>query len=102
MNPMNVIFDNQISYMPGYGNNPVPYNMGFPIPGIPMVGNPPSWGNQPPYYTSMFTDYFYYWKLKQDCSAASVIYNNTDLSNFYFAVKQSITFDGNLSNITIP
>jgi hypothetical protein len=52
----------------------------------------------------MFTDYFYYWKLKHDpgpgCTAVSVIHNNTDLSNFYFAVKQSITFDGTINLTT--
>lgn len=48
----------------------------------------------PQYYN---VDYFRYYTLNKDCSSNVVLLNNTDVSNFVYSTKSSITF-GNGSN----
>jgi hypothetical protein len=90
---MYAIFGNGVDYPPGTGNSPL---TGHQL----LNATPPSYG-APNYYTSMFVDYFYYWKLKKDCSTPAVIHDDAELSNFQFAVKQSITFLPT-TTVTIP
>lgn len=94
--PMYVVFNNQTDYMPGFAGGPAD-GSNF---GIPMPNNPPSWGDD---NTAMKVDYFYYWKLKLDCSKNEIIYSTSDLNTFYYAVKKTILFNGVISTaLTAP
>lgn len=47
----------------------------------------------------MKVDYFHYYQLKKDCNTDAIINNNTDLSNFVFAIKRNITIGNGSTTI---
>lgn len=67
---------------------------------IQIQDSDPSFDQQMTFPQNMKIDYLRYWTLKKNCQDAVTIDNNTDLINFSYSVKSSITFTSN--SITIP
>lgn len=49
----------------------------------------------------MKVDYFHYYTLNKDCANSATLLNNTDISNFVFAVKSDITFGSSSSSLNL-
>lgn len=83
-------FDDE-PYFVSYNDNSVPDLSHFVVIDQQLQGG--NWPLNPntPMPSYMTIDYFHYYQLKKDCSTNAFINNNTDLSNFDYAVKNNIT-----------
>ncbi len=81
MNPMRAVLDFQLMADQDNSGNVYPFYSGTPFPQYLNI------------------DYFRYYQLKKDCNTDAIINNNTDLSNFVFAVKRNITIGNGSTTI---